>query len=115
MIGYFLQQNRVLKVAEMTSELLESAEEASKKQTSSVQTVTPAAAGTNNNHGDMPSRPLSDGKSPVEPSHQPQAKPLNKARETYLRIKARRSALLIFGGSMESKARLLVHFLFVGG
>ncbi|KAL5107706.1 Condensin complex subunit 3 [Taenia crassiceps] len=80
-------QNRVLKVAEMTSELLESAEEAAKKQTYSVQPITSAAVGTNNNQGDTPSRALSDGKSPAQPSHQPQTKPLNKTRETYLRIK----------------------------
>eukprot|EP00108_Taenia_solium_P003453 TsM_000577100 transcript=TsM_000577100 gene=TsM_000577100 len=106
-------QNRVLKVAEMTSELLESAEEAAKKLTSGVQPVISAAAGTNNNHGDMSSWAPSAGKSPAEPSHQPQAKPLNRARETYLRIKARRSALLIFSGSVESKARLFIHFPFV--
>ncbi|VDK31728.1 unnamed protein product [Taenia asiatica] len=100
-------QNRVLKVAEMTSELLESAEEAAKKLTSGVQPVISAAAGTNDNHGDMSSRTPSAGKSPAEPSHQPQAKPLNRARETYLRIKARRSALLISSGSVaELKVKL---------
>ncbi|KAH9280698.1 Condensin complex subunit 3 [Echinococcus granulosus] len=80
-------QNRVLKVAEMTSELLESAEEAAKQQNLSVQTTVLTAVGTSGNHGDVSSRALSDGRSPAEPSHQPQAKPLNKARETYLRIK----------------------------
>lgn len=68
----------------MTSELLESAEEAAKEQNScSKQLVTPVATCTSNSNDYTP-----NGMSTAPPpSVLPQTKPLNKARETYLRIK----------------------------
>uniref|UniRef100_A0A5K3FIX3 UVR domain-containing protein n=1 Tax=Mesocestoides corti TaxID=53468 RepID=A0A5K3FIX3_MESCO len=78
-------QNRVLKVTEMISELLDSAEEDAKTQSSSSAAATETVSGVNNNQTYVAQTPTHDITEKTATNLA--CKPLNKARETYLRIK----------------------------